>query len=196
MKIKDYSDIEVLEAYLLGQLNAKDSYEVEKLCLEDPFVAEALDGLKHSHHLRYNLSILQKQLHQKVAQKSVEKKKWQITSQRLSIASTAAVLFIIVSLLFWFKINNAKSALVFEGSVQDLNTKQAIENVQVELPNYRISTFTMSNGKFQLQMEKDFKYPLRVIFSAPGYDKLDVKVEKTNANINTFQLKPIIKKED
>lgn len=101
-------DIDLLEAYLDGKLDAKGMHQVEKLSLEDPFVAEALAGLSQSHARSQSLSLLQKQLHQRVAQKPIENKRWTITSQRLSIASAAAVLFVTVSVLFWMKENSRR----------------------------------------------------------------------------------------
>jgi len=99
----DWLDIEVLEDYLDGKLDAKTMHRVERLTLEDPFVAEALAGLSLSPKRVQSLSLLQKQLQERVAQKPVEQKRWQITSQRLSIAAAAAVLFVTVSLLFWMR---------------------------------------------------------------------------------------------
>jgi len=103
--------MDVLEDYLDGKLDAKAMYQVEKLSLEDPFVAEALAGLSQSPRRSQSLSILQKQLQERIAQKPVEQKRWRITSQRLSIASAAAVLFITVSILFWLKGNKSQEEL-------------------------------------------------------------------------------------
>ncbi|RZJ76145.1 MAG: carboxypeptidase-like regulatory domain-containing protein [Flavobacterium sp.] len=99
----EWLDIDELEDYLDGKLDAKAMHRVEKLSLEDPFVAEALAGLSQSPKRTQSLSLLQKQLAERIAQKPIEKKKWAITSQRLSIASAAAVLFIAVCILFWMK---------------------------------------------------------------------------------------------
>lgn len=103
--------MDVLEDYLDGKLDAKAMYQVEKFSLEDPFVAEALAGLSQSPRRSQSLSILQKQLQERIAQKPVEQKRWRITSQRLSIASAAAVLFITVSILFWLKGNKSQEEL-------------------------------------------------------------------------------------
>ncbi|RZK49505.1 MAG: hypothetical protein EOO99_05810 [Pedobacter sp.] len=212
MEIKDYSDIDVLEAYLLGDLNAKDSYEVEKLCLQDPFVAQALEGLKQSKHLRYNLSLLQKQLQQKVVQKD-NKKKWQITSHRLSIGSAAAVLFISVGILFWFKSSIPKSSqkgtqvvmsenkaktmasnqssasvlassiFVLQGSIKDANTTQSIAAAKVEIEGSNLQTFSANDGTFNLTME-EVNYPLEVKVTAKGYQDFKVKLNSINDTQN------------
>lgn len=115
-------DIDLLEAYLDGKLDAKGMHQVEKLSLEDPFVAEALAGLSESSSRSESLSILQKQLHLRIAQKPIEKKRWTITAQRLSIGSAAAVLFITVSVLFWMKENSRRQM-----------ESDAAKNVKIEI---------------------------------------------------------------
>lgn len=99
----DWLDIDVLEDYLDGKLDAKAMHFVERQALEDPFVAEALEGLKQSPKRKQTLSILQKQLHDRVSQKPVKRKLWGITTHRLSIAATATVAFIAVSILFFMR---------------------------------------------------------------------------------------------
>ncbi len=103
MNNNNWLDIDVLEDYLDGKLDAKTMHRVERLSLEDPFVAEALAGLSLSPKRVQSLSLLQKQLQDRIAQKPIAEKRWQITSQRLSIAAAAAVLFVTVSLLFWMR---------------------------------------------------------------------------------------------
>lgn len=123
-------DINLLEAYLDGKLDGKAMHQVEKLSLEDPFVAEALAGLSQSTSRSQSLSLLQKQLRDRVAQKPIENKRWTITSQRLSIASAAAVLFITVSVLFWMK----------ENSRRQIEANQA-KSVKIEIaPNNKVET--------------------------------------------------------
>ncbi|TCD03345.1 carboxypeptidase-like regulatory domain-containing protein [Pedobacter psychroterrae] len=101
---KDWLDIDVLEDYLDGKLDAKSMNRVERAALEDPFVAEALAGLSMSPKRSLaSLSLLQKQLQQRVTEQQYVKKKTVITWQRLSIAATAAVLFISIGIIFWMK---------------------------------------------------------------------------------------------
>lgn len=132
-------DIDLLEAYLDGKLDAKGMHQVEKLSLEDPFVAEALAGLSASSLRSQSLSLLQKQLHARIAQKPIEKKRWTITSQRLSIASAAAVLFITVSVLFWMKENsrrqmesNAAKSVKIEIAPNDKEVTKSIPPITVD----------------------------------------------------------------
>jgi hypothetical protein len=118
----EWLDIDVLEAYLEGKLDSKAMHQVEKLSLEDPFVAEALDGLSQAKKRTQTLSLLQKQLQERVVQKPVEEKRWRITSQRLSIAAAAAVLFVTVSILFWMKENKRREILATQTKQVEANT--------------------------------------------------------------------------
>lgn len=111
MNNNEWLDIDVLEDYLDGKLDAKTMHRVERISLEDPFVAEALAGLSASPKRVQSLSLLQKQLQDRITQKPVQEKRWQITSQRLSIAAAAAVLFVTVSLLFWMRESSNREKL-------------------------------------------------------------------------------------
>ncbi|MET4083289.1 hypothetical protein ABIB40_003258 [Pedobacter sp. UYP30] len=119
----DWLDIAVLEAYLEGKLGAQAMHRVERQALEDPFVAEALEGLKATPRRKQTLSILQKQLHERVKNQPVKRKIWGITTQRLSIAATATVAFIAVSILFIMRETNRRNQL----------TKQNHKEVMVNL---------------------------------------------------------------
>lgn len=108
-------DINILDDYLEGKLDAAMMHKVERASLEDPFVAEALAGLSADKGRIDSLSLLQKQLQQRVAEKPIVRKMWRITAMRLSIGAAAAVLFITVSMLYFVKQNpfgKAKSDLV------------------------------------------------------------------------------------
>ncbi|MGY4383562.1 hypothetical protein ACVWYN_000581 [Pedobacter sp. UYP24] len=103
----DWLDIAVLEDYLDGKLDAKTMNRVEREALEDPFVAEALAGLSNSPRRSLeSISILQRQLQERIAQQQNTKKQSVITWQRLSIGSAAAVMFITAGVVFWMKQSN------------------------------------------------------------------------------------------
>jgi hypothetical protein len=104
----DWVDFDVLEDYLDGKLDAKMMNRVERVALEDPFVAQALAGLSQSPKRSLNsLSLLQKQLDARIAEQHEIKSKSVITWQRLSIAATAAVIFVAVTIMFWMRENNS-----------------------------------------------------------------------------------------
>lgn len=104
----DWLDIELLEDYLDGKLDASAMHQVEKQALEDPFVAQALAGLSESPRRKESVSLLQKQLYERIAQQQVQKKETVFTWQRLSVAAAAAVMFISVSILFFLRDNNSR----------------------------------------------------------------------------------------
>lgn len=107
---RDWLATAVLEDYLDGKLDASEMHQVELHAMEDPFVAEALAGLSESpKRSLQSISLLQKQLHDRVALQKTHQKASVYTWQRLSIAATAAVLFIAVSIIFWMKDNAARN---------------------------------------------------------------------------------------
>lgn len=109
---KDWLDISVLEDYLDGKLDAKTMNRVEREALDDPFVAEALAGLSESpKRSLQSISLLQKQLHERIAGHQHVKKTSVITWQRLSIAATAAVMFVAISIMFWMRESNHQKEL-------------------------------------------------------------------------------------
>ncbi|MBO9676461.1 MAG: carboxypeptidase-like regulatory domain-containing protein [Sphingobacteriaceae bacterium] len=132
----DWLDIDVLEDYLDGKLDAKAMHFVERQALEDPFVAEALEGLKKSPKRKQTLSILQKQLYDRVSEKPIKRKLWGITTHRLSIAATATVAFIAVSILFFMRETNRRNAETAarkqKGVVVHLDSSTAVASTQVK----------------------------------------------------------------
>lgn len=96
-------DIEKLEAYLDGKLSAKDMYLVEREALDDPFVFEALEGLDNSPRRSEMLSLLQLQMRRRVEMASVNKRRWNIQTHRMSIAAAAALMFITAGVMYWMK---------------------------------------------------------------------------------------------
>lgn len=100
----DWLDIELLEDYLDGKLDSKAMHQIEKQALEDPFVAQALAGLSESpKRASQSVSLLQKQLYDRIALQQVSKKESVFTWQRLSVAAAAAVMFISVSIIFFMR---------------------------------------------------------------------------------------------
>lgn len=119
---KDWLDIGILEDYLDGKLDAKTMNRVEREALDDPFVAEALAGLSESpKRSLQSISLLQKQLHERIAQQQTVKKTSVVTWQRLSIAAAAAVMFIAVSIMFWMRENNHQKELAGRAKKVEVN---------------------------------------------------------------------------
>ncbi len=126
----EWLDIDVLDDYLEGKLEASMMHKVERISLEDPFVAQALAGLSEAKKRTQALSFLQKQLQERVAEKPVERKMWRMASHRLSIAATAAVLFLTVSVLFWMRENHRQQ--------QAELAKSKAKNIEVDLKSEEI----------------------------------------------------------
>lgn len=147
----DWLDIDVLEDYLDGKLDAKAMHFVERQALEDPFIAEALEGLKQSPKRKQTLSILQKQLYDRVSEKPIKRKLWGITTQRLSIAATATVAFIAVSILFFMRETNRRNAEIAAhkqgGVMVQLDSTTSIASVQ---PKLKEDTVTQNATKAAL----------------------------------------------
>lgn len=147
----EWLDIDVLEDYLDGKLDAKAMHFVERQALEDPFVAEALEGLKQSPKRKQTLSILQKQLYDRVSEKPIKRKLWGITTQRLSIAATATVAFIAVSILFFMRETNRRNAELAAhkqgGVMVQLDSTTGIASVQ---PKPKEDTVTQNSTKAAL----------------------------------------------
>lgn len=108
----DWIDIELLEDYLDGKLDSKAMHRIEREALEDPFVAQALAGLSESPRRGvHTISLLQKQLYERIAEQQVVKKESVFTWQRLSVAAAAAVMFISVSIIFFMRDKEARDRM-------------------------------------------------------------------------------------
>lgn len=72
--IKHWVDPEQIRRYLAGELDDKAMHLLEKRALEDPFLAEALEGFaEHTPDQNVHLADLESRLEQRVAEKKVRK---------------------------------------------------------------------------------------------------------------------------
>ncbi|NEU08882.1 hypothetical protein GZH53_11220 [Flavihumibacter sp. R14] len=97
----NWPDNLTIQQYLEGTLDKKLMHELEKKALDDPFLADALEGYAHSAASSHGLSMLQRQLHERIAHQQENKKVFDLSWQRLSVAAAAAVMFISAGVLFW-----------------------------------------------------------------------------------------------
>lgn len=155
----DWLDIAVLEDYLDGKLDAKTMNRVEREALEDPFVAEALAGLSMSPKRSLeSLSLLQKQLHERVAEHHSAKKATVITWQRLSIAAAAAVIFISVGIIFWMKQVNYQEMASKRPKKIDVNIAPKVSSDSVIENADAVATLkTESTDKVPAEIDKAIK---------------------------------------
>ena len=94
----------MISQYLNGELDEPSMHELERQALDDPFLADALEGYSHAEvPAGPHLSLLQKQLEERIALQQERKNVFNFTWQRISIAAAASMLFISASILFWMK---------------------------------------------------------------------------------------------
>ncbi len=103
----NYPDSLMIRAYLEGKLDHEEMHRLEKQALTDPFLWEALEGYTHTSNPGTDLSILQRQLHERIVHLQENKKVFDFTWQRLSVAASASVLFITAGILFWMNVNRS-----------------------------------------------------------------------------------------
>ena len=178
---KDWLSTAVLEDYLDGKLDASEMYQVERHALEDPFVSEALAGLSESpKRSLQNISMLQKQLHDRVAQQKTSKKERVVTWQRLSIGAAAAVLFIAVSIIFWMKdsVNRSQQAKQQE-QAGEVTVTTYLTSAQPVGGYHAYQTYLKENNRLKgnkinemvsmtFQVQKDGKADAFEIIKTPG----------------------------
>ncbi|MHB1177017.1 MAG: hypothetical protein ACYCZO_01650 [Daejeonella sp.] len=101
----NYPDSLTIQQYLEGKLDPEVMHQLEKQALDDPFLWDALEGYSRYADSTSDLSILQRQLHERIVHLQENKKIFDLTWQRLSVAAAAAVLFITAGILFWMNGN-------------------------------------------------------------------------------------------
>lgn len=97
----NWPDNLTIQQYLEGKLDKKLMHALEEKALDDPFLADALEGYSNTPVSDHGLSILQRQLHERISHQQENKKVFDLSWQRLSIAAAAAVMFITAGVLFW-----------------------------------------------------------------------------------------------
>jgi len=94
----------LIQQYLEGELDEKAMHELEKQALDDPFLADAIEGYSATDvPAGTSLSFLQRQLAERIAQQQENKNVFYFTWQRISVAAAGCLLFIAASILFWMK---------------------------------------------------------------------------------------------
>ena len=124
-----------IQQYLDGKLDEKAMHELEKQALDDPFLADALEGYTHTEiPAGKHLSILQTQLQERIAQHQENKNVFNFTWQRLSVAAAACLLFVTATMLFWLREDQAEKRIASRPKRVDVNLtpldstkKQALE---------------------------------------------------------------------
>jgi hypothetical protein len=107
----NYPDSLLIQQYFEGKLDPEMMHQLEKQALEDQFLWDAMEGYTNISNPGADLSILQRQLHERIVHLQENKKVFDLTWQRLSIAAAAAVLFISAGILFWMNSNQRAEKL-------------------------------------------------------------------------------------
>lgn len=138
----------LIELYLQGKLDEKRMHDLERQALNDPFLAEALEGYaKTNESATPHLSLLQKQLEERIAVQQEQKNAFHFGWQRISVAAAACLLFISASILFWMKgswTNNRSGdkerkvdvSLMHPDSVKHYTLKNDQKMLQNEVPAF------------------------------------------------------------
>lgn len=96
--IKPVADPELIRRYLAGELDHKAMHALERQALDDPFLAEALEGFEqHAPDQRMNLADLSKRLEQRVQAPA----KRRVIPMYVRWAAAAAVCFAVGSSIIW-----------------------------------------------------------------------------------------------
>lgn len=103
-------DILYIQQYLEGKLSPEQMYELERAALNDEFLQDAIDGYRSAASVDHKqLSLLQKRFAARIETHLENKNTNYFTWQRLTIASLAGLLFIVVAVLFWMMQNPDRS---------------------------------------------------------------------------------------
>jgi len=96
--IKPVADPDLIRRYLAGELDHKAMHALERQALDDPFLAEALDGFeKHAPDQRMNLADMSKRVEQRVQAPA----KRRVIPMYLRWAVAASVCFVVGSSIIW-----------------------------------------------------------------------------------------------
>ena len=131
MKAK-YPDSITIQQYLEGKLDPEVAHQLEKQALNDPFLSDALEGYSVYRDPAADLSILQRQLHERIVHLQENKKVFDLTWQRLSVAAAAAVMFVSAGILFWMNSQNSPEQLASQRQTPvevNIMDKDSVETV-------------------------------------------------------------------
>lgn len=142
----------MINAYLQGKLNHEEMHRLEKQALTDPFLWEALEGYEHTSDPDIPLSILQRQLQERVVNLQENKKVFDFTWQRLSVAASASVLFITAGILFWMSFNRSGNITERQVDVSLINRDSLNNEIQglSNRPVFKAKEYPASSGETRI----------------------------------------------
>lgn len=147
-----YPDSATIQQYHDGLLDPEVMHQLEKQALEDPFLADALDGFAFAERPGEHLSMLQRQLHERIVHLQENKKVLDLSWQRLSVAAAAAVLFISAGILFWMNGMKSKPELASNPRQVEVSLTDPDSLLNAERPIIKAvdSTSAIATGQSRL----------------------------------------------
>lgn len=138
-------DYIIIQQYLEGSLDREAMHELEKRALDDPFLADALEGYSYINKpASKQLSLLQTQLEERIAQQQENKNIFNFSWQRLSVAAAASLLFITASILFWIKGQKAEEQIALNPKQVEVSLTPADSIVANDATSKKESIATIS----------------------------------------------------
>ena|SRR5690606_24183033 len=108
--INKYTSVRI-QYYLEGKLSPQEMYQLEREALDDPLLQDAIDGYREAERVdERRLSALQKRLEDRITTKGEQKQEFYFSWQRLSVAATAGLLFILACILLWMIISRNEAS--------------------------------------------------------------------------------------
>ncbi|WP_118193853.1 hypothetical protein [Albibacterium indicum] len=106
--MSQHYDILYIQQYLEGKLSPDEMHDLERAALNDNLLQDAIDGYRSADTVDHRqLSLLQKRFAARIENHQEIKNRNYFTWQRLTIASIAGLLFIVIGVLFWMMRNPA-----------------------------------------------------------------------------------------
>tara|TARA_R110000868_G_scaffold156380_1_gene383214 strand:+ start:615 stop:2027 length:1413 start_codon:yes stop_codon:yes gene_type:complete len=95
-------------------------------------------------------------------------------------------LFVVIALVFFFHFDLIFAQKVIHGHVIDSKNKKPIENVNIYIKNSTIGTISNAEGKFVLNIPKNYTVGM-IVMSSIGYKKKELNIESLS-NLSEFEL--------
>jgi len=184
-------DIIYIQQYLEGKLSPKQMHELERAALNDDLLQDAIDGYRSAEAVDHKqLSLLQKRFVARIEAHQENKNRNYFTWQRLTIASIAGLLFIVIGVLFWMMRNpNPTNSAAQQASTLNIQEKVTISLLNGDLSpkigwdalrdHASISILPASVGeRVVVQFDLQDHRPVNIQFASNHDEQLTAAIEK------------------
>jgi len=114
--------------YIHGLMSKEEMFQLEREALDDPFLQDAIDGYRLQNGVDVRqLSLLQQRLSRRVEDTVATRHAQYFTWQRLAIGATAAVLFVTLLALLYFKHFNGKAERTTDVELSEPENSVSVE---------------------------------------------------------------------